>query len=208
MTIRTYDDSTHVAVPKQVDNKMIEAAWDACDWSDIANQEQLAAAIQGALAASPQPQPVEQEPFGYALVNTEDEEAVMFYSPDMKPNATKFKDKFELINVYTIPPDQSAKIAELEAANDTFQNCLVGLHTEVDKLAERLRIASDELEFQRNGHNQSQELLLEQGKQLAAQAEVINVVKEALKICVVQGFGTDCEFYAKEALAKINELEK
>jgi len=45
----------------------------------------------------------QQKPFGYVLVNTVDEEAVMFYSPDMKPDETKLKDKFELVVIYTAP---------------------------------------------------------------------------------------------------------
>ena len=42
-------------------------------------------------------------------------------------------------------------------------------------------------------------------KEITTLREKLRVAEEALKINVKLGFGTDCEMYAKEALAKIRE---
>lgn len=47
-----------------------------------------------------------QEPVGAVLVNRESREGVMFYSVDMIPDPSTLKDRFELVPVYTAPPQQ------------------------------------------------------------------------------------------------------
>lgn len=56
------------------------------------------------------------DPFGGVLVNTVDEEAVMFYSPDMFPDPSKLKDRFELKYLYTADQMRAYKDAALELA--------------------------------------------------------------------------------------------
>lgn len=56
------------------------------------------------------------EPYGVVLVNTVDQEAVMFYSPDMVPDKSTLKDKFELVPVYTQPSKPSLEDIRGEVA--------------------------------------------------------------------------------------------
>lgn len=60
MTIKTYDDTTHVAVPREPDFDMNEAGFAAVDWEDIRSVPQLVSAYKAMIAAAPEHETVQQ----------------------------------------------------------------------------------------------------------------------------------------------------
>ena len=73
----------------------------------VERQRSVEAAVRPACGVDPaaKAEPV-QEPVGAVLVNRESREGVMFYSVDMIPDPSTLKDCFELVPVYTSPPQR------------------------------------------------------------------------------------------------------
>lgn len=90
----------------------------------------------------------QQEPFGVVLVNTEDEEAVAFYSPDMVQDKAQLKDRFALVPVFIHPAiPQPAAVPDAIAAMNRAKALPVweevphALHGELDVIFRALSAA-------------------------------------------------------------------
>jgi hypothetical protein len=81
------------------------------------------------------------EPFGAALVNTADEEAVAFYSPDMFPDESELKERFSLVRVYS-----AAQMHEYAAAvSDALRNALKTAEAALADIGDADREPGDDL---------------------------------------------------------------
>ena len=105
----TYNPETHVLVPREPSGVMqaaMEAQWEAGAYVDMAKREWGAA-----IAAAPQPEPVEGDPVGYINIANIQHLERGFLQSNVR---IKRKHEPQTVPLYTAP--QPARVAELEAA--------------------------------------------------------------------------------------------
>jgi hypothetical protein len=100
-------------------------------------------------------EPAECDPFGFVLVDVEEEQAVMFYSPDMKPNPEQIKNKFEPVPVFTAPqPCQHC--ADFADMNDEQVTLNISMNREINELQAKVAELAQESDSWKSSSEQWQ----------------------------------------------------